>query len=132
MLVDNDSDLFALANTIEYYEDGSESLTIDDALAENFAVNFIPRNGDILHFGITSSAYWIRFDLDWSQLDYSEGKILEFGPPKLEAGLLRGGIDLFVVDEAAEEAFILFLTLGLAVTPGTCSTALLYPRRQTL
>ena len=81
VLVDNDSDLFALANAVEYYEDGSESLTIDDVLAENFAVNFIPHNGDILHFGITSSAYWIRFDLDWSQLDHSEGKILEFGPP---------------------------------------------------
>lgn len=43
VLVDNESDFFALANAVEYYEEGSESLTIDDVLAANFAVNFIPR-----------------------------------------------------------------------------------------
>jgi hypothetical protein len=100
--VDRESGFLALANAVDYYEDSSESLTIDNVLAPNFGVNFIAHDEDILHFGITSSAYWIRFDLDWSLLEHSETKILEFGPPKLVAGVIRGGIELFIVDDAGE------------------------------
>tara|TARA_B110000858_G_C17810153_1_gene480706 strand:+ start:268 stop:537 length:270 start_codon:yes stop_codon:yes gene_type:complete len=81
--MDRESDFLSLANTATYYEDSSESLTIDDVLAPNFGVNFIEHDADILHFGITSSAYWVRFDLDWSTLDHTESKILEFGPRNL-------------------------------------------------
>lgn len=102
VLVDIDSDFLSLANAVDYYEDSSESLTIDDVLAPNFGINFIPHDEDILHFGITSSAYWIRFDLDWSEVDHSQSKILEFGPPKLVAGFVRGGIEMFVVDDIGE------------------------------
>jgi signal transduction histidine kinase/DNA-binding response OmpR family regulator len=101
-IVDKGSNHLAIADAVEYYEDGSESLTIDDVLAENFSVNFIPHNEDILHFGITSSAYWIRFSLDWSSLEPSDSKILEFGPPKLVAGIMRGGIEIFVVNEQGD------------------------------
>ena len=55
-----DQQTVAVSNFIEYYEDASELLTIDDVLAENFDVNFIPYNRDLLNFGITSSAYWVR------------------------------------------------------------------------
>lgn len=89
----------AVAANIEYYEDASESLSIADVLSPGFSVNFLPYNRDILHFGITSSAYWIRFSLDWSKAEPDATKILEFGPPKLVEGLTRGGIELFVVDE---------------------------------
>ncbi len=102
VLVDKELGFLALANAVEYYEDSSESLTIDDVLAANFGVNFIAHNEDILHFGITSSAYWIRFDLDWNTLEHSESKILEFGPPKLVAGVIRGGIELFIVNDDGE------------------------------
>jgi len=102
VLVDRESEFLALANSVDYYEDSSESLTIDDVLAENFGVNFIAHNADILHFGITSSAYWIRFDLDWSALEPFESKVLEFGPPKLVAGVIRGGLELFTVDDTGE------------------------------
>lgn len=99
VLVDDESDFLAIANAVSYYEDSSESLSIDDVLAPNFGVNFIEHDADILHFGISSSAYWVRFDLDWSDLDHSTNKVLEFGPPKLVAGIVRGGIELFVVDD---------------------------------
>ena len=49
--------LLAIADAVDYYEDSSESLTIDDVLAPNFGVNFISHDDDILHFAITSSAY---------------------------------------------------------------------------
>jgi len=102
VLVDADSDFVSLASSVEYYEDSSEELTIDDVLAPNFGVNFIPHDEDILHFGITSSAYWVRFDLDWSQIELDQDLILEFGPPKLVAGFIRGGIDLFIVDDSGD------------------------------
>jgi signal transduction histidine kinase/DNA-binding NarL/FixJ family response regulator len=89
----------SIAANIEYYEDASESLSIEDVLSPNFSINFLPHNRDILHFGITSSAYWIRFNLDWSETQPGVAKILEFGPPKIVAGVIRGGIELFVVDD---------------------------------
>jgi signal transduction histidine kinase/DNA-binding response OmpR family regulator len=89
----------SLAANIEYYEDASESLSIEDVLSPRFSVNFLPYRRDILHFGITSSAYWIRFKLDWSEAEPGATKILEFGPPKIVKGVIRGGIELFVVDE---------------------------------
>ncbi|MCH8176455.1 MAG: hypothetical protein IIC59_14870, partial [Proteobacteria bacterium] len=66
IVVDPDIASLPIAEFVEYYEDASETLRIDDVLAPNFGVNFIPHDRDILHFGITSSAYWIRFNLDWS------------------------------------------------------------------
>lgn len=99
VFVDPNSEQQSIANAIEYYEDNSEALTIDDVLAPGFERNFIPHNRDILHFGITSSAYWIRFNLDWSATRAGTNRILEFGPPKLVAGIVRGGIELFTVSD---------------------------------
>ncbi len=120
VVVDYESDFVALADSVEYYEDGTEALTIDDVLAPNFGVNFIPHNGDILHFGITSAAYWVRFDLDWTTSEGAGDKILEFGPPKLVAGFIRGGIDLFVVDDNGELASQ--YTLGTLDSPNEIKT----------
>ena len=99
--VDPDREQHSIADSVEYYEDSSEALTINEILAPNFGVNFSPHTRDILHFGITSSAYWIRFNLDWSEAGGDANKILEFGPPKLVPGFVRGGIDLYVVDDNA-------------------------------
>ena len=88
----------SIAANIEYYEDSSELLTIEDILAPNFDVNFISQRRDIVHFGLTSSAYWLRFNLDWSALDDSATRILELGPPKLASDLIRGGIQVYVLD----------------------------------
>ena len=98
IVVDPDIARVPIAEFVEYYEDASETLSIDEVLAPSFGVNFIPHSRDILHFGITSSAYWIRFSLDWSDSD-DQSQVLEFGPPKLVAGIVRGGIELFVVDD---------------------------------
>ena len=120
VLVDRQTGFLALADAVDYYEDSSEALTIDDVLAPNFGVNFIAHDEDTLHFGITSSAYWIRFDLDWSALEHSESKILEFGPPKLVAGFIRGGIEVFIVDDDGE--LISQYTLGTQETPNAIKT----------
>ena len=103
------TDRIAIAEYVEYYEDSSEALTIDDVLAPNFSVNFIPHDRDILHFCITNSAFWLRFNLDWSNMPDESSKVLEFGPPKIVAGFVRGGIELFVVDEQGnvENSFVL-------------------------
>ena len=104
----------SIAEHVEYYEDSSESLTITEVLAPNFGVNFIPHNREILHFGITGSAYWIRFQLDWSDAGDNPSRILEFGPPKLVGGVVRGGIELFIVDDNG--ALASAYTLGTQVS----------------
>lgn len=95
--VDPQNSRLSVAPYVEFYEDPSTSLTIEDMLDPGFAVNFLPHDNDILNFGITSSAYWFRVNLDWSQ-STTLGKILEFGPPKIVGGIARGGIDLYVVN----------------------------------
>lgn len=100
--LDNTSDRIQLAEFFEYYEDSSETLTIQDILAPNFSVNFIPHERDILNFGVTTSAYWIRMRLDWSEVPSGASRILEFGPPKLVAGIIRGGIEMHVLNDAGE------------------------------
>ena len=97
--IDPAQERLSIAEYIEYYEDASEALTIEDVLSPNFSVNFIPHDRDLFHFGITSSAFWMRFDLDWSQGNPGAAKVLEFGPPKLVAGFVRGGIELYRVDD---------------------------------
>lgn len=76
------------------------SITKTAVLAPTFGVNFIPHSRDILHFGITSSAYWLRLNFDWSEMESGAPKVLEFGPPKIVAGVVRGGIELYVIDQA--------------------------------
>lgn len=104
-----------LAADIEYYEDGSELLTISDVLAPNFNVNFIPHQRDIVHFGLTSSAYWLRFRLDWSAVSPETTRILELGPPKIVSGLVRGGIEMYVID--SNRAVANQLSLGAGTSP---------------
>ena len=111
IIIDPAIEKLAIAEFVEYYEDSSEALTIDDVLSPNFGVNFIPHDRELLNFGITSSAYWVRFDLDWSNAGASPVKILEFGPPKLVAGPARGGIDLFIVNDNG--ALVSQYTLGI-------------------
>lgn len=107
--VSEDVDSVAVTESVEYYEDISESLTIDDVLAPGFNVNFIPHDRDLLNFGITSAAYWVRFNLDWSEMSHGTQKILEFGPPKIVAGVVRGGIELFSLgpDGSIQDRYLL-------------------------
>lgn len=97
-----DSETIPVTESVEYYEDSSELLTIEDVLAPDFAVNFIPYNRDLLNFGITSSAYWVRFTMDWSGMEPGAQKILEFGPPKIVAGIQRGGIELYTFNDQGQ------------------------------
>lgn len=89
----------AIAQHAEYYEDVSGSLTLADIRAPGFANNFIPNSNQKLHFGITSSTYWIHFSLDWQSVAPETQRILELGPPKLVAGIVRGGVILYVIDD---------------------------------
>lgn len=93
---------------VEFYEDSSESLSIDEVLEPGFGVNFIPHDNELLNFGITSSAYWIRVTLDWSAMNESS-LVLEIGPPKIVAGIIRTGTQLFVVNASRQlqESFFL-------------------------
>jgi len=54
----------SLNRTVDYYEDVSGSLSFDDVNDPAFNNNFIANTRDHLHFGLTSSAYWLRFSLD--------------------------------------------------------------------
>ena len=114
-MVISDEPQQSLAPHIEYYEDGSEILGITDILAANFDVNFIPYNRDILHFGLTSSAYWLRFNLDWSEITNDSLRILEFGPPRIVSDLIRGGIEVYVVD--SDRQITNQLILGSGTSP---------------
>ena len=97
--VSEDTARLAIAPYVDFYEDASTTLSIDDMLDPAFAVNFLSYDEDLLNFGITSSAYWFRFELDWSDAP-GVTRILEFGPPKIVAGIARGGVELFVVDDS--------------------------------
>lgn len=88
----------SLAAQISYYADPAGSLTVDQVADPAFADNFIPNAEDHLHFGLTSSAYWLQFSLDWSQLPAGSERIIEIGPPKHVPGLVRGGVDIYALD----------------------------------
>lgn len=95
--VDPDSQQVAVSPYIEYYEDTSTALEISDILAPGFAVNFLPVQVENLNFGVTTSAFWFRLNLDWSNAE-DVNKVLEFGPPKIVSGIARGGIEVFALD----------------------------------
>jgi signal transduction histidine kinase/DNA-binding response OmpR family regulator len=95
--VDPDSQQVAVSPYIEYYEDTSTALDISDILSPGFAVNFLPVQVENLNFGVTTSAFWFRLNLDWSNAE-DVNKVLEFGPPKIVSGIARGGIEVFALD----------------------------------
>jgi signal transduction histidine kinase/DNA-binding response OmpR family regulator len=92
------ADRIQIGRAVSYYEDQSGSLQIEDVLAPGFRNNFIPNTRERLHFGLTSSVYWIAFDLDWSAIQPGVRRVLEIGPPKHVVGLSRGGVDIFMLD----------------------------------
>ncbi len=89
----------AIAGQSQYLEDQSGGLTIDDVLAPRFNSRFINSTIDELHFGLTRSAYWVRFDLNWSESAIELPWLLEIGPPKHVEGIARGGSDIYIVDD---------------------------------
>lgn len=91
-----------LAPYASYYEDTGLNLTIDDVSAPEFATNFRLNSAQELHFGLTRSAYWIRFTIDWRDDAIQLPWILEIGPPKHVEGIARGGSDIFVFGNNGE------------------------------
>lgn len=87
-----------VASFTEYYEDPTGRLTIEDVASPEFDVNFVENSTDDLHFGLTRSTYWIRFNIDWNSSALENRWILEVGPPKHVEGIARGGADVFVFD----------------------------------
>ncbi|MEX0617605.1 MAG: ATP-binding protein [Pseudohongiellaceae bacterium] len=97
MIGSGEDEIFVLPDA-QYYEDNSGSLTISDVSSPAFTNNFIDSERQILHFGLTSAAYWIRFDLDWAGVEPGQSRILEIGPPKHVPGNIRGGVDVYLRD----------------------------------
>lgn len=88
----------SIADHAQYLEDQSRSLSIDDVIAPDFNSRFINSTVEELHFGLTRSAYWIRFDLNWAEDALGLPWLLEIGPPKHVEGLARGGSDIYILD----------------------------------
>jgi len=52
---------YPIGRFLEYMEDPGGSLTIDDVISPAYAGKFVPSQKEILNFGATDSAYWVRF-----------------------------------------------------------------------
>ena len=88
-----------VAAFVDYYEDVSGSLSLPDVIDPDFATNFIRNQRPQVHFGLTRSTYWLRFSIDWDASNPEEQRVIELGPPKHVAGIVRGGIELFTIDD---------------------------------
>ena len=53
--------------TLEVLVDPGQRLTIDDVTSSRYAGNFQPIQADSPNFGITSAAYWFRFNVDFGK-----------------------------------------------------------------
>jgi len=60
LMIDPKADEYDLSPFLEYLEDKSGSLTIDDVARGGFRAAFRHHSGDTLNFGFTSSKYWVR------------------------------------------------------------------------
>jgi len=49
---------------VDILEDPSGQLTLEEVLSEKVAQGFVPSEDEIPNYGITTSAYWVRFRLE--------------------------------------------------------------------
>ncbi len=67
-----------LGRVLDYLEDPSGELTIDDVASPAFAARFVRSQVDAPNFGYTASAYWVRIRLRCSIAHDTEWR-LELG-----------------------------------------------------
>ena len=55
----------AVGTNLEYLEDTSGQMTLDDIRKADVATRFLPARNTISNFSFSHSAYWLRFRVDW-------------------------------------------------------------------
>ncbi|MEM7184640.1 MAG: 7TM diverse intracellular signaling domain-containing protein [Spirochaetota bacterium] len=55
--------IYSLSSRLEYLEDKSKTYQVRDFLHNSAKYQFLRSNKDVLNFGYTSSAYWVRFTI---------------------------------------------------------------------
>lgn len=63
VILTDEAGKYPLGLHLSYLEDPTGQLTIEDVTSPGLAGQFIPSNEKIPNFGVTSSAYWVRFQL---------------------------------------------------------------------
>lgn len=92
VLLKEDSALVSLTPYMEILEDPTANLNFEAIVKHSETIQFTPPNPESKHFGFTSSAYWVRFQL--KNMDAQVGEwLLEFDYPLLDE------IELFVVKD---------------------------------
>ncbi len=61
--------LYSLGTHLEYLEDPTGALNIEDVSSPELEAQFSPSQQEVLDFGVTSSAYWVRFELQTTGKD---------------------------------------------------------------
>lgn len=83
IVVDDQFQRLVIGKYLEYYEDKTGELTIEDVSKPEFEKQFIKSNVDKPNFGYTDSVYWIRFQLD-SKVSEKKEFLLEHSYPILD------------------------------------------------
>lgn len=76
-------DRLGLAWCLWYLEDPSGELSLEDVRAKDLDEAFRKHDGGVLNFGYTESAYWVRFDLEYSG-DAPVERLLELSLPLVD------------------------------------------------
>lgn len=76
-----DSDAQLIGNYLEYLEDESGQLSIADIVDGGWA--FKPNQSDIISFGSSHSAFWLRFSIRNETTEY-QNRIIEFDDPLID------------------------------------------------
>jgi len=64
-LLDENTDKFPLGPCLEYLEDKNREWGIEEVSSDAFDKKFVSEGNEVLNFGYTASAYWIRFHLSY-------------------------------------------------------------------
>jgi diguanylate cyclase len=78
---------YLLGNHIEYLEDPSQTLNIEQVLSPEYADKFTRGNVDILNFGLKDSVYWLRITVR-NESSLGEHWFLELARPSMNSVFL--------------------------------------------
>jgi diguanylate cyclase len=82
---------YLLGKHVEYLEDPSEALGIEQVSSQEYDDKFIHGNVDILNFGLKDSAYWLRFTIRNKSLAEKHW-ILELARPSMNSVFLYSSL----------------------------------------
>jgi hypothetical protein len=61
VVLTDEQEKYDIGLSLEYLEDSSGSLDIDDVTSPEFREQFVPSRKKVLNIGLTASAFWVRF-----------------------------------------------------------------------